>query len=256
MRKIEPEELRLLQLDLLREFADFCEKHQITYYIAYGTLLGAVRHGGFIPWDDDVDVMMPHQEFEKFAALYQSDKYKVAFCKTDKVFGYPFGRLVNTETCNMCGKFEMDGVNIDIYPMYGCPASNAGRQQHLKKFWRLLTVSDFLLRVRSKLARMGLWPKKTLNFHLNNAILRKQVKLLEQYPYGTSEYVYISVDRKVYPVCLFEQSCKISFEHITVDAPCKYDEWLTLRYGDYMKLPPIEQRVPYHHGNYYYHDIK
>ena len=252
MKKISFEETRALQLELLRELSAFCEQHQITYFIAYGTLLGAVRHGGFIPWDDDVDVMMPHTDFERFAALYKGDKFKVVFCKFEKEFGYSFGRFVNTETYSLYGKQKSYGVNLDIYPMYGCPDSSQQQQQHLKRYWRLVVISNFLIRVRSKLARMGLWPKKTFAFYINNFILRKQVQQLEKYPYRQGDSFYLnSGDRAIYPKSLVAEKCLLKFEDLQVAAPLKYDELLTLHYGDYMKLPPEENRVPYHHGDYF-----
>ena len=128
MKKLNLYDIKTLELDLLINFDKFCKENNLIYFIAYGTLLGAIRHGGFIPWDDDIDIQMPRTDYEKFLTL--RDKYESSFygnvIKTlgDKGYPFPFTKIENKNTLviehKMTTKIKT-GVWVDIFPMDGLP---------------------------------------------------------------------------------------------------------------------------------------
>ena len=129
-------ELQQIDSDLLKEYIDFCEKHNLTYFLMAGTLLGAIRHKGFIPWDDDIDVAMPREDYDRFCELaakeFTGDIFFQSY-KTDKHFPYVFSKLRNTNTTFIEAVYKHvdmnHGVYIDIFPIDGISKHNAN------KFW-------------------------------------------------------------------------------------------------------------------------
>ena len=104
------QELKNIEFDLLKEFDAFCRQNQIRYFLAYGTLLGAVRYKGFIPWDDDVDVLVPREDYDKMIKIYKdSDRYRLYSTERNPKFGYPFSKL-----CDMTTKKEEENINNGI----------------------------------------------------------------------------------------------------------------------------------------------
>ena len=119
MKKIELDELKIIEKDILKTIDFTCEKNNIQYYAVGGTLLGAVRHGGFIPWDDDIDIAMPRAEFEKLRKVFNNVNYKIQFFDNVKDYGYPFPKIVDDRTIlvdykNGTGK-EISGVFVDLF---------------------------------------------------------------------------------------------------------------------------------------------
>ena len=252
MTKIGFKESQQLQYEMLTEFDKFCREHHLTYYLAYGTLLGAVRHGGFIPWDDDIDILMPQHDLYKFIEIYQSDKYSAINCRNNKEHNYGFGRLYHNGTFNQIGKHQGLGVFLDIYGLYGFPNNRKEQLIMIKKIKRYSCIKDILRRSCNFLARKGLWPHKHLDFPLLNMISRHHLKLLEKYDYNDADLVLCAGDTIILPKELLGEPIDIQFERGIFWAPRKYDEILTRWYGNYMQLPPIEKRIPYHGGCFYW----
>ena len=123
MKEIYLEELRVIQLELLQQIADFCEKNNIKYFLAYGTLIGAIRHKGYIPWDDDIDIVMPRDDYDRFLELY-NEAYpfsKVVDMYNTKHYGFAFAKVHDVRTIIYETQYAQDsfGVFVDVFPIDG-----------------------------------------------------------------------------------------------------------------------------------------
>lgn len=245
-------ERQMEYLRILKELDQFCRSTGICYYIGCGTLIGAVRHQGFIPWDDDLDVFLPEPDFKRLCSEYSSDQYKLVTCFNDKSHSFPFGRLYDLSTYRSLGNIRTYGCGIDLYVIYGAPNDASSLKKHMSKIFRLLKVKNLFLRMRDALALRRLWPKRTLDSPIINFLLRKTIKLFECYGYDDSEKIWpfgggrLIVDKELYGTPKL-----VKFEDSFFYAPEYYHEVLTAGYGDYMKLPPVEEQVPYHGDSFY-----
>lgn len=244
MKKISFQESRSLQYELLKEIHHFCCSNNICYYMAFGTLLGAVRHKGFIPWDDDVDVVMPYPDFVKFQNLYKSDRYSVYSCLNDDEIGFEFGRIFDNRTYGFHGKKKVRGVCVDIYILYGTPEEKNLTEfgKYLKKFRKNRII---IASARNLLVKKNLIWGKSVAFAPLNWYCRKYTRYMSQFS-NKSEYVAISGIRYYQRREPFDKRVLLKFEDSEFYAPYGYDECLKKWYGDYMQLPPEEKRVPYH----------
>ena len=132
--KLKGQEIKKIELDILKDVASFCDKNKIHYILIYGTLLGAIRHNGFIPWDDDVDIAIPRNEYETFIATYKNNRYQVMDYSINKNFEYAFGKVVDTRTLveeNTIRKGSF-GVYIDVFPIETVPHGIEGKIQIYK----------------------------------------------------------------------------------------------------------------------------
>ena len=166
MKKIDFSEARALQYEMLKVIDRFCRENNITYYMTYGTLLGAVRHQGFIPWDDDIDIMMPQPDLDNFCSIFSSERYKVVSVENDKSHGLVFPRLYDMNTYSLMGNIKTYGIGIDLYGIYGLPTSPFKHRDYINEFYRLWTIRGKLSGFRRHLAQNKLWPSKNLDFHL------------------------------------------------------------------------------------------
>ena len=118
---INVEELKHIQLDMLSDIAEFCEQNNIKYFLAYGTLIGAIRHKGYIPWDDDIDICMPRPDYDKFLSLYnkKDSAYKAVAFELDENYKLPFAKVNDTRTVMWETMYDQDvfGVYIDVFPL-------------------------------------------------------------------------------------------------------------------------------------------
>ena len=190
MRKVEPDEFRNLQYEMLKEIHKYTEAHGLTYFLSAGTLLGAVRHQGFIPWDDDVDIIMPQPDFEKLMREYSSDKYEVIWCYNSKETEFVFGRLYDKRTCCQTGRYRGLGLFIDIYVIFGVPETKELQLERFRRAFKYLPWRIRLSSLRSKMVRLGLWPKKSLDFNLLNFTCRKMYEELAKYEYNDSQFIH------------------------------------------------------------------
>lgn len=262
-RLLGKEEVQELLADMLTAFAGYCERHRLRYYLVGGTLLGAVRHHGFIPWDDDIDVGMPRPDYERFLQLVKRDPvgpYYTVVSAREGTFALPFAEMVHTRTRleRPSSEFIDESTQIlslvlDIFPQDGWPEEDAAAEAVFRKAERL--------RFWNRESRAKIGEGKTLARKVGKvpAVLTAKVmgsenilKRLDAFartcPYDESTYVG-AITYGIYGIgerCLRTEVldfAEVEFEGRTFCAPGCWDSYLTGIYGDYMQLPPEEKRV-------------
>ena len=266
------EELKNIELDLLRFFRDFCEENQLTYYLAFGTLIGAVRHKGFIPWDDDVDVLMPRKDYEKLQNLtiaYQWPDCRFLSYKSEPRYGYPWMKLASKKVELRPSRFNngfLYGPSMDIFALDDIEGD---REAALQKAGEIKKSFFLDMRKRQFFANVG------KGSELNKLVRKHYYKLIGS-KIGAVSRVIEAHDKKIEKICtpdakysLFvydtvdsiwekewfgEKTVYLEFEGELFRVPENYDKVLSETYGDYMKLPPVEDRKPVHFYTAYYVD--
>lgn len=257
MKKLTRQELRDTQIRVLDEIDRFCKANNIKYMLAYGTLIGAIRHKGFIPWDDDVDVMMSRPEYEKFVHLYkETEEFGLKTNDNDPLYQFNFGRLYDKHTYNLIfeGKRQSYGVCIDIYPMDGAPDAEDEFQKQICDLRKLTKQRDIVYKIIALSYSKGIPFISKIVQSILSSIIKKRENVIQRYNYESCKYcscisssgIFRHVKKNI------EETDCLPFEGKEYMVPKGYDAFLREYYGDYMKLPPEEQRIPYHGGNYYW----
>lgn len=258
MTELTEKELKDESFKVLQKFKEICEKNGFKYCLMYGTLIGAIRHGGFIPWDDDIDVMMPRPDYEKFVAYCAAHKeelkpLELMHYKTNEKYIYPIARLSNSD-------FFVDykntkdyglGCFVDIYPFDGV---NYDDKKHIRKLRTLMKMVGVKSHVRPAMNGKPLkYPFKLVAFYLfklfdTKKLIEKLDLLSQKYDYETSDYVEcVCWEAKFrFDKSLFDNMVMRKFEDDVFCVPERYDELLKAYYGDYMALPPENERYGHH----------
>lgn len=243
MKKEVLEKLWQHELKILDEIDRICKKHDITYFIMWGTLIGAVRHKGFIPWDDDIDINMPMKDYKKFlkvAPKELSDEYFLQTSKTDKYHPTYFAkvRLNNTAFYSKEDKNQNKhhGIFVDIFPLYNCNDSESIFSKIRKRFSGMLILAVAGKRENSAIGNrfLKMLPDRLLCW-LRDMSLNTHGKM-----YSTGGYVFGKQD--------FLPSVNVEFCGKMYPAPNQYDKVLRIMYGNYMQLPPKEEQVAHNPG--------
>jgi len=243
---------------MLGWFHEYCVEHGLRYYMIGGTMLGAARHQGFIPWDDDVDVGMPRKDYEKLVKLLSqpNGQYVVESPKyfSDKII-CTYGKMYHTGTTLIeKSKFNLKkGIYLDIFPLDGFGPTVEDGVKHLKK----VTLLDNLLMIRICAFRKGRSFLKNASAMLGwvlpiniNKLIGKIDALCASRDFDQEAYVgnLMSVyrQREIMPRSYYGTPTLYRFENLQVYGVEDYEGYLTQVYGDWRKMPPVEQRVSKH----------
>ena len=255
---LDREDGKRLQLEILDGIDRFCRESGLRYSLAYGTLIGAIRHKGFIPWDDDIDLMMPRSDYDRFRKEFRADNlYLVDLAERDDCVE-TFVKVCKAGTVMVDKNFgrELWGVNVDVFPIDGAPSEDlAGHYAALdrtrEKLFRICPYYKSVQRGRFPL--MIKYALKRVRYFYPGSFMSLKRKLVDgqkALPYETSETVgiYFAAEktRTFLPKRIYDEIGSVLFEGREYPAPKSYDTYLTSLYGNYMKLPPEEKRVSHH----------
>ena len=260
-REITLEEHKTLSLNVLLVVDAFCKRNNLKYYLAYGTLIGAIRHKGFIPWDDDIDVNMSRKDYiyltENFNRQNSNGRYKLITPYSEES-RHSFVKIIDTQTLKIEKGVEyIDkplGVDIDIFPLDGQPVSEHEFNKWYKKLhkvykWFAYNIMDYKLSLKRRVCVPILRILSGGKIH----ILKKAEKLHKKYQYEDSDYIgciesMYNSNKNRFKKEWFSTTIEVMFEGYKLSAPNGYDKILKKLYGNYMELPPKEQQET-HHNN-------
>lgn len=264
------EEIKAIQaksMEILLYFKDFCETHKLTFFIIGGCCLGAIRHKGFIPWDDDIDVFMMRDDYDKLGTLWNkyADVNRYSFCKTTETEIYhDTGASIRDNNTTFINKHSQNddinhGLMIDIMPLDKCPKGVIAQYKQMiwgmvyslfnaqrlpdNQGWLVRILSMIILKtVASSKMKYKIWKYAEEN-------MKKQKN--DDFSYYKELVTGFRYMKNKYPREIFDDVVYMDFDGYSLPLPKGYDQYLTMAYGDYMKLPPKEQQVPKHSTIYY-----
>ena len=253
MRTINLEVLKSIQIDLLQKTADFCEKNGLRYFLCGGTLIGAIRHKGYIPWDDDIDIAMPRPDYDQFVKTFNQSEnyYQVIDLLNDPDYTTPFAKVYDNRTIlrELHYKKVKYGVYIDVFPADG--VKDVAQIKKIMLLRKLLNTkkANYYHRTISKKI-INTFGKLLLLPFSAHQIATWMDNEMRKYPFGSLPMAGLIAN----PLGLGEMVDKAVFEHDIYQefegrkyrVPVGYDIWLRSIYGDYMQLPPVEHRVSHH----------
>ncbi len=261
------EDIKKEELNIMKSVHRFCADNGIRYVLIAGTLLGAARHKGFIPWDDDIDIAIPRPDYDRFIATYRDDRYIAKSMEHSDDYVFTFCKVTDTKTELIENKTHRSklGVNVDVFPLDGIPADKEAAERHARRavLWRdLIMLKQMKFRKGRSLKKNGILAlsKATLAPISYRRLTELAIKHARKYPYDASGLVgNLSwgvgapdfVDR-----IQISDRILAPFEDAEFYIPRNYDKILRDRYGDYMQFPPVEQRVTHHGFTAYYLDDK
>lgn len=258
MKVIQIDELRELQMQILDYVDAFCRKHDIKYTLSGGSLLGAVRHGGFIPWDDDMDIQMLRDEYNRFTELWNVEKnthpFELVNIESGNAMGYPIGKVHNPKTVTFSAGVERTGVFVDIFPVDKVlDDEDFSRRRKSIKWLKKQEGYAFVLDsskshhvgwmacVKAWLITLG-HPRTYFAEKINNLARCKNSY--------DAEYVFEMVAgmkcKRPIRASVFDEYADVQFENRKYMAVKDYDAYLTATFGDYMTPPPPEKQVKEH----------
>ena len=261
MKKIETlKEVQQRLLNISTAFAAICEKYHVPYVMLGGTMLGAVRHQGFIPWDDDMDFAVPREHYERLITLLEKDlpsQYRcLTYTNSDQIM-YPFLKIEDTRTCIddprlKCLLEEKIGLNVDVFPLDVCNVYG----WNVKWVLLLIKLQTILFVESAEDSRARAFLRhliQTLVPFDKNYLQRAIEKRLCKHQKG--EYVGNVLGRwkqkEIFKSNIYHSIADYRFEGITLKGVADYHTYLTQMYGDYMTLPPEDKRVAHVEDVYY-----
>ncbi|HFK2856293.1 TPA: phosphorylcholine transferase LicD [Enterococcus faecalis] len=273
MKPLTIKEIQETSTEILVYIDNICRQNNIEYSIYYGSLIGVERHQGYIPWDDDLDIILTRPNYDRLINILSKDKnYLLLSLETRKNYRYTFAKLVDTRTCVKSKQFYNSedpelGVFVDIFPIDGFPATSSerldfGRQCELYRENMLATLNNSYAISKSRwkayLKRVFLYPRyrKLLKQGDYDFWKRKFMDKVTTYPIESSiecGYIeFINEEWGVFPKEWFDHYEDVLFAGNKVRAIKDRKLFLSLRYGNYMELPPISEQVTHHPYTFYW----
>ena len=264
MREISFDESKSIMIKILISIDKCCRENNIKYSLCWGTMIGAIRHQGFIPWDDDIDIMMPRDEYNRFLQIYHDSDYGIYTPETSKNCIQIISKIYDKRTRVFFNNHYKSyfGVWISIFPYDNVPDENLKEWEKKRNFW------------------VNVYHVKIAHYLKTDSVLRRAIKLLVKIPLipFSSFWIYRRVEKhltkyneqQTKKVCLlyarnftgfryfpkewFDEVIDVDFENVKTKIIKGYDEFLNHTYGDFMKFPPESERVPEHNYKAFFID--
>ena len=265
MREISLEDSKKILVKTLESIDKCCRENNIKYSLCWGTMIGAIRHHGFIPWDDDIDIMMPRDDYNRFLEVYSDSEYGVYTPKVNKNCIHIITKIFKRNTSVYYNKIpnSLFGVWVSIFPYDNAPDKNLKLWEKKRNFWMNVYhiktsmystksgLSKFLIRKAKQVLKTLLLPFSSfwIYNHIETCLTAFNHQRTQRVCiwYGGT-YTWF----RYFPTELFDEYIDVDFEDIKTKIIKGYDNYLRLTYGDYMQLPPESERVPKHSYTAYY----
>lgn len=259
-------------LDILKAFMKICKDNGLTYYCCAGTAIGAVRHHGIIPWDDDIDVIMPRPDYDRLLEIAKAadfGEYEIITPYDDETYPLYFSKLSNRNTTLIEDRQIpcVIGLYVDIFPLDATDDDVAKAKRLKDRYTKIInrlnavsthnTFGEYLSLLKKK-EEWGRFAIKTLAFFCRSAVRRHLIRQMDRlshlYDYDKAKNVQVYTGsyghREVFPKSWLGKGKEFPFEDTTVLLPECYDEYLRHFFNDYMQFPPVEQRIEKHNRAY------
>lgn len=257
-KEITQEELKIIQMDILSAIDEFCNNNGIKYSMACGTLLGAVRHKGYIPWDDDIDIYLYREDYLRLIAEFPetyNEKYEIVSLERSKIWDRPYAKGFDNTTILIENAYcsEQIGVNIDIYPIDDVPDNEYEwlyydrQRRKWQHYFNLTSVKSGKNPIKTLVLKVihfstYVYSRRDIAKHLDKIAKQNNGKGYQR----CFETVQGVIQKHPFRKSLFDDIIEYPFEDRMFSAFRNADEYLTNGYGNYMELPPIEKRITHH----------
>lgn len=277
MKELTPQELtewKRIITDALREFHDICHRNNLTYYAIGGTAIGAIRHKGIIPWDDDIDVGMPRPDFDRFVEICRTTdlgNYELVSADTHEGYNLSFPKFCNKNT-TLIERADTPcviGLFVDIFPLDNTSNDRKEIERLVHRFTKLrnrleaISTHNTFVEYLSLLKKPHEWGRfviKTFGYFFRNRmrryLLHKMDEIFRKYPYNSTQNMInyggaYGIGELFTKDVLDGEVVNLPFENTTIDLMPGYDKYLRGVFGDYMQMPPEEKRVAHHLKAFY-----